>query len=201
VVHADSDQLHEFPINNVPLFLKMVENTGYDSVYGYYIDRVAEDGIIPNITTVPSIDEQFPLSCHMSTQIVRLNRYNNALNIPSKVMAFKGYLQENNGGGMVQNENEACVYPVRLRTHHFKWTWAVIRKMEMRSELEKFTNWGYQSINVLNHLKNNHGKINITDEKLKCRKMAEIYDTPVSAIPVDRCARHKQLDKDLQNIS
>jgi hypothetical protein len=50
VVHADSDQLTDFPSGNAPAFLTTVQEMGYDTVYGYYIGRVAENGILANLS-------------------------------------------------------------------------------------------------------------------------------------------------------
>ena len=85
-----------------------------------YVDRVATDGTLRNITAKPTLSEQFPLACYVSTQVVQLNRQESAKNRPTKVMAFKGYLSENRCGGQLADERKACVFPARLHTHHYK---------------------------------------------------------------------------------
>jgi len=204
IVHADSDQIHEFPTNDAPFFLKnIVSATGYDSVHGYYIDRVSVDGSLNNITSNKSLSDQFPLACYMSTQVVKLGNNDTRANIPSKLIAFRGYLSENRGGGKLdtKSESNSCSYPVWLKSNHYKWTWAVIRKMELRVEIEKKLPWGYQSSNVLKHIKENNGKINIADDRLKCRKVDNEREiSPTTSIALQMCSKYKYKDKDLQRL-
>lgn len=200
IVHADSDQLHEFPDNNAPYFLRMASDLGYDSIYGYYVDRVSTNGALLNITTRTSLFEQFPLSCYMSTKVVVLNQNDADLNIPTKIMAFKGKLCENQGGGTVQDERKICAFPARLNTHHFKWNWGVLRKMTMREEAEKEFDWVYQATNVLKHIKENNGKIDIKDTRLNCRIEEKKLQTLVSSIPVNKCAKYNYIDKERSSL-
>jgi len=197
VVHADSDQLHEFPDNNAPYVLRMASDLGYDSIYGYYVDRVSRDGSLQNITTKISLFEQFPLSCYVSTKVVVLNQKDSNLNIPSKVMAFKGKHSENQGGGKIQHENKICAFPAILNTHHFKWNWGVLRKMETR---DKSTAWGYQSTNVFNHLKKNNGRIDINDKRLNCRIDEKKDQIPVSSIPLNKCTKYNHIDRERSSL-
>jgi len=200
VIHADSDQFHEFPMNDAPLFLAMTDEMRYDSVYGYYVDRVTKDGTVVNITAHRPIHEQFPLACHISTQIVQLNRYKSSLNTPSKIMAFKGYLSENQGGGQIADRSQNCALPVRLRTHHYKWSWAVIRKMEMRNISESKTPFGYQSTNVLKHLNLNNGRFDVKNDRYKCEEIDKATKRPASSLPVEQCAKFHHIDNAMQRL-
>ena len=200
VVHADSDQFHEFPLNDAPLFLRVVEDLRYDAVYGYYIDRVSDDGTLRNITPTPSLAEQFPLACYVSTQVVQLNNQNEALNRPSKILAFKGRLSENRGGGMLAEEKDTCVYPGRLRSHHYKWVWPLIAKMELRAVVQKDLTWHYQSTNVLDHLGKNDGKIGVKEKGLHCEREKDLQHFPASSVPVNACKKYKYLDDNLQRL-
>ena len=200
IVHADSDQLHEFPFHDAPSFLRMVHELRYDAVYGYYVDRVSADGTLTNITATPPLAQQFPLACHVSTQVVQLNNRVAAKNRPRKIMAFLGRYSENRGGGKLEHEQQGCVFPARLRTHHYKWVWPVIQKMELRVVVEKGLSWHYQATNVLEHLRQHGGKIGVGEAYLRCERESEQRMFPVSPNPVDVCAKHKYREDDLTRL-
>ncbi|KAI8114392.1 hypothetical protein M9434_002517 [Picochlorum sp. BPE23] len=199
VVHADSDMLHQFPAK-IASFLDQMRRMGYDAVYGYYQDRVTADGTLQNISNHEKIEQQFPLVCHISTQVVQLNRYNSSLNIPMKLLAYRGYLQENQGGGRVRNEKEACIFPTLLRTDHYKWVWPLVAKMELRKVVERDLPFGYQATNVLSHLNSNKGRINVSDPRLNCRKYDSDSEIPASAWPINQCKKYEKIDIDMSNL-
>ena len=200
VVHTESDQLHEFPLKDVPTFLRIVHELRYDAIYGYYVDRVSEDGSLRSIAASPSLPEQFPLSCHISTQVVELNPHFAERNVPSKLVAFKGKFSENPGGEKLLREVEACVYPTRLRTHSYKWAGAAVSKMEQRVSAEKSLSGQYQLENVLEHLRSNSGKIGVMEGYLRCQREEVQRNLPVTPRPVDVCKKFKYREEELARL-
>ncbi|KAF4673421.1 hypothetical protein FOL47_010573 [Perkinsus chesapeaki] len=186
IVHADSDQFHEIPGNNIDSFLRSVEDEGYNAVYGNYVDRVAQDGSLPLVSATPTIFSQFPLACDVTKKIV-------GIDVPQKVLAFRAFLRANRGGGKVKDESLACVYPTLLKSHHFKWVKQVKEKLERRVETadillatqlaegvlgplwvvmsrykRKGYGWWRQSANVLEHLKQHNSRLCVNCSELSC---------------------------------
>ena len=74
--------------------------------------------------------------------------------------------------------------------------------MELRTVLEVSTPFGYQASNVLHHLNENGGKINTSDERLKCRKVeGQEQILPVSSKAVQLCSKYKSIDEDMQRLN
>jgi hypothetical protein len=65
--------------------------------------------------------------------------------------------------------------------------------MELRAVVEKDLPWGYQATNVLDHLRQHNGIINVTDPRLKCVPIEHLAGRPVPSHPVDVCEKHRNM--------
>jgi Glycosyl transferase family 2 len=172
VLKFDADELLRVPSNDVVAFLQVLGQQNFDSVFGIWVDRIADQGRIPNITTEPSLEEQFPLGC-------RFSETGNAKT--TKVVAFRGYLKEKRAGHSLAKNSETCRYPPILMIDHYKWSWPVFRKLQKRIEHYKSIeghDWWTESVAFLNRIAGNGGRIDVTEPELQC---AESFNGPFSS--------------------
>mmetsp|Transcript_65786 Transcript_65786/g.208213 ORF Transcript_65786/g.208213 Transcript_65786/m.208213 type:complete len:383 (-) Transcript_65786:38-1186(-) len=93
IVHADSDEFHDFGVPSVVDYLADMDKRGVNEVRGYYTDRVARGGVLRKIEAAPSWQEQFPLKC----QVIK----NVAKGRDNKAMAYRGYWRTDRGNHQV----------------------------------------------------------------------------------------------------
>lgn len=167
IVKGDADELPAFPGNNLKGFLSSVETQGFDAIFGRFLDRVSRDGSLVDISSAPSLSEQFPMSCDITSAIAQGDTL--------KAVAFRGYHKENRGGHHLletsrqdyefrkQEGQDHCAYPKILRIDHYKWTSQVLQKVLVRSNHYKKLGMGHyiQSSRLLDHIIENSG-LNVT---------------------------------------
>ena len=119
------------------------------------------------MTTDTSIDEQFPMGCQFSglTDAVTF-----------KAFAFRGYLREKRAGHRIHKDfrNKTCPYTPRLLIDHYKWSWDVFDKLKRRIEHYKTlpgVHWWTESVDFLNHIDQNDGKIDVSRPELQCQQI------------------------------
>ncbi|GAB4814553.1 hypothetical protein N2152v2_001599 [Parachlorella kessleri] len=102
ILIADSDEFQDYGGMPVPAFLALAEGQGATYVQGAMVDRVAADGAMPAVAPAPSISRQFPLRCHVVS-----NLYGGKT---KKVAAMKAFLRSNQGNHKVVPASEAPQY-------------------------------------------------------------------------------------------
>lgn len=182
IVIADSDEFHEYPGNDVNSFVKEMTGKGYNFAKGVFLDRIARNGSLVEISDSMHLYEQFPMGCRVHHRL--------SLGTPKKVMIFKGNLRINRGHHRLalcwfwQRRNELYLspwsscppqqdetispYPIRLNVHHFKWLKGQLEASEnkARGYLGAKAGGAYQ--NVVNYLRKCKG-LCVDDPKIKCR--------------------------------
>jgi hypothetical protein len=162
VLKFDADELLRVPGNDIVAFLDVLGQQNFDSVFGIWVDRIADQGRIPNITADATLEEQFPLGC-------RFSESGDAKT--TKVVAFRGYLKEKRAGHSLAKNAVTCRYPPMLLIDHYKWSWPVFRKLQRRIEHYRSIeghDWWTESVAFLDRIAGNGGKINVTEPALQC---------------------------------
>jgi len=114
VVHADLDELNEFPCPINELATAM-EKQNKSAVHGHFIDRISADGRLTAAQPTPSLAEQYPVECHLTDKILH--------GFTQKIMLGRHAVTVSAG------HHEASVPSGRhaigswrdYRVHHFKW--------------------------------------------------------------------------------
>jgi hypothetical protein len=167
ILHTDLDEFHEFPAS-LREITDAAEAMDIPVVLGWFLDRVASDGSMPNIRSSPSLWEQFPIGCRLTAKVLRT--------VTQKVMLARY-------GVPVRNGHHHPVDRVRLGlvprgrpdqyiVHHFKWhgdlpartQWSLAQpntQSEWKTEAKRFLTW----------LEANGGRINIADSTIEAKAM------------------------------
>jgi Glycosyl transferase family 2 len=179
IIKLDADELLRVPGNDMPSFLQVLGSQRFDSVFGNWVDRVAEEGGIPNITATRPLAEQFPVGCRFSLT-------GNATT--TKVVAFRGYLSEFRAGHYLRDTLETCRYPPQLLIDHYKWSWPVFTKLQRRIEHYRSIeghHWWTESASFLEHIASNGGRIDVNRSDLSCNRQDDVNgDAAASQRPV-----------------
>jgi hypothetical protein len=114
-------------------------------------DRFAKGGELNNVTSAPSIFEQFPLTAEFTRRVVE-GGYKKVCLLKNPVLpSTSGHHGAKGGKGSRQ------VYPV----DHFKWTADMMASIERRYARSKGTfDWSAESGRLLKHVQENQGRIN-----------------------------------------
>ncbi|KAL3912101.1 MAG: hypothetical protein SGILL_007020 [Bacillariaceae sp.] len=168
VLKFDADELLRVPNNDMKTFLQFLGIQGFDSLSASWMDRVAAEGKLLNISSTDTapLEEQFPLACQFSA-----NAGANATT--RKVVAFRGYLREKRAGHSLERKSalQTCRYPAQLILDHYKWSWPVVEKLRRRlahyKQLDS-TWWWKESETFLNHIDSNGGRIDVANPEYQC---------------------------------
>mmetsp|Transcript_26307 Transcript_26307/g.31919 ORF Transcript_26307/g.31919 Transcript_26307/m.31919 type:complete len:385 (-) Transcript_26307:267-1421(-) len=102
IVHADSDELHEYGARDLVKYLNDMDKQGVNEIKGEYVDRVSKSGELTAIEASPGIFEQYPMKC----QVIK----NVAQGRDTKAMAYKGYWRTDRGNHQVLRPAKAMSY-------------------------------------------------------------------------------------------
>lgn len=114
---ADLDEFYEYPCDLRELSLHPTINT----IVGHFVDRVAEDGSLPEIQPDVPLEVQFPREVFLTQRIVR--------GCVRKVMLFRGANLIRTGHHQLCRER---AWIRQGRVHHFKWTSQVLEHLSDR---------------------------------------------------------------------
>lgn len=187
IIVADSDEFHEYPTNNVTVFLKSLDTQGINVVNGMFLDRISLRGSLIDPSPKFHIFSQFELGCELHRVI--------GLGTPKKVMAFKGYLRINRGHHRLalcwfwNRRNyldlttwKVCpprdlvyikTYKRRLNVHHFKWMKGQYESTKQKAEVWKGTPVAKSYINALKYF-DRCSDICVHSSRIKCRKQTKL---------------------------
>lgn len=91
ILIADSDELQHYGPVGAPRFLAAVGKHGGTYVRGEMVDRLERGGALAAVEAAPSLDEQFPLCCHIVYPLYKGST--------QKITAFRAFLRSNQVGG------------------------------------------------------------------------------------------------------
>jgi hypothetical protein len=186
ILKFDSDEHLRVPGNDMVTFLEVLSQQGFDVAYGNWVDRVGFNGTIPNMTSSPTLNEQFPLGCRFTAAAADAKDF--------KAFAFRGYLKEKRSGHRLEKDDrpKSCPYPLRLVIDHYKWSWPVINKLQRRIKHYRDVAgipWWTESAAFLDHIANNSGQIDVNRPDLRCENLGDeshnmaILDSHTSDVP------------------
>jgi hypothetical protein len=170
-VVADSD---EFQIYDRPLpeLIDLCESRGHTHVSGCYIDRLASDGSLPEITAAP-LWAQFTLGGALTGTM---------LGTPLKIGLALGRQNpagSHHGGPGRTGLPRAESY---VQVHHFKWTASLLERTRRRVERYETGAWRLaynDSLNdarrLLAYMERHGGRVDVTDERFHLREIGDRY--------------------------
>lgn len=137
---ADLDEFHEYPLE-LPDLIHRCEQRGKDCVLGEMVDRVKEDGSIPELTNEP-LEIQFPVKSVITRDVM--------LACVQKIMLCRGIRNIDNGHHSMQEVSYP--YPSRGVIHHFKWHSGIVSRMKERlAQPHKDLPWYAEAQRFINH--------------------------------------------------
>jgi hypothetical protein len=163
VVHADLDELNEFPCPIDELALAM-EKAGRTAVHGNFIDRVSVDGRFVAAQPTPSLAEQYPIECQLTDRILQ--------GFTEKIMLARHEVWISGGhhkagafsGGHVIGQWQD------YRVHHFKWRAGVLERLRwaLANVASADSQWGRETGRLLEFV-GSGGRIPVEDPRLESR--------------------------------
>lgn len=169
-VVADSDEFHVYdrPLHEL---VELCEKGGYDYVSGCFLDRVAVDGTFPEIGE-ESLWEQYPLAGSVSAALLRA--------LPLKVGLVRGGVELLTGQHGAPEARALPRSESEIQVHHFKWTGAVLRRLEQRSSrVEGATALdgavSRESRRFLAHVWRHGGRIDVEDPRFRFHACRDAY--------------------------
>lgn len=172
-VIADLDEFHvyERPLTDV---IAACEAGGYDHVKGALLDRVAADGSLAALEPNVSIWAQYPLAGFVTLRLPGGGS--------SKVTLARGDVRLHLGqhGAVAGRPMPAAeAFP---QVHHFKWDDSVLARLVQRERAYASGDWHLtypdtvdESRRMLQHLKANGGRIDVTAEELSLHRCGSDY--------------------------
>eukprot|EP00238_Polyblepharides_amylifera_P013458 CAMPEP_0196586580 /NCGR_PEP_ID=MMETSP1081-20130531/54846_1 /TAXON_ID=36882 /ORGANISM="Pyramimonas amylifera, Strain CCMP720" /LENGTH=381 /DNA_ID=CAMNT_0041908509 /DNA_START=88 /DNA_END=1234 /DNA_ORIENTATION=+ len=102
IIHADSDEFHDYGMPSVVNFLAKCDEEGVNEVKGTYVDRVSTSGNLTSIESTPDIFKQYPMKCQVIKTV--------AGGRDTKAMAYKGFWRTDRGNHQVLRPAKAMTY-------------------------------------------------------------------------------------------
>lgn len=170
---ADLDEFHVYdrPLADV---IAACEEGGYDHVTGALLDRVAADGSLLAPLPGTPIWEQYPLAGMVTLRLPRAGT--------SKVTLARGEVLLHLGQHGASTGRRLPAETVFPQVHHFKWTASVLPRLVRRVEAYSSGEWFLtypdttdESRRILEHLKSNGGRIDVTAEEFMLRRCGDSY--------------------------
>lgn len=125
---VDVDEFYEFPL---PLRELAAEAGEANCVQGFFVDRLAADGSLPEVRDDLPIGEQFPIETRATQRIIG--------GYDRKVMLARGFDNLSSGHHHLPDER---LFPRNGRVLHYKWNAAVLA--HLRERLEQREQTGYR---------------------------------------------------------
>jgi tetratricopeptide (TPR) repeat protein len=166
VTYTDLDEFHEYPLEPRRL-IDAAESQDIAAIYGWLLDRVAQDGSFPPIPLICgsgslSLWNAFPLGCRMSGRLLRAPT--------RKVMMARFDVPVGSGHHAAGNLLPHPIPHGRLEqyvVHHFKWHKAAIARLEWGlANAGCNPEWQRESKRFMNWLAQCNGKMRLDDPDL-----------------------------------
>lgn len=165
VIYADLDEFYEFP-GELAVLADNIKARRCDYVRGKLLDRVTEDGSIPDGPPTFQMSRDFPMGCAITTGITEVNG--------EKIMLCRAGMSMGNGHHSFARGQEAQKpYDAEGVAHHYKWRGDLL--VRTRNLLAAYTAAGmpqqHKIANLLNWL-GSPPRIDLTDTRLRTRRIA-----------------------------
>jgi hypothetical protein len=170
VIHADLDELNEFPCPIDELATAM-ERGGRVAVHGNFIDRIHARGEFAALTPKPTLAEQYPVECRLTEKILK--------GCPQKIMLARHEVIVEPGHHTAKEPSGRHVIGAwqDYRVHHFKWRQGVVQRLQwaLANVASHDSQWGRETQRFLDFIKP-LGSIPVNDPRLEAKHVGG--DTP-----------------------
>jgi hypothetical protein len=142
---ADLDEFCYFGGRTMPECAQEATKMGYSALHGRFVDRVAADGTLPEITPQSVLDDLFPMQAAMSSKAhVCQDKVPMAL---TRLGVESGHHKVHGGG----------LWKHAVEVHHFKWTAGLQERLKERAELflAQGLSWYGESTLLIDYLAQN----------------------------------------------
>lgn len=102
IIHADSDEFHDYGTQNLVKFFEQCDKEGINEIKGFYLDRVSATGELTQVTQTPHLFQQYPMKCQVIKSVTGGR--------DTKAMAYKGYWRSDRGNHQVLRPAKAMTY-------------------------------------------------------------------------------------------
>jgi len=162
-IMADLDEFHRYdrPLGEL---LDLCDEGGYTHVCGCFVDRVAADGTLPEVTSQP-LWGRYPLGGAITSRLA----YAPTL----KIGLARGAMGTGGGHHGTPGSTGLPSTTSYIQVHHFKWTAGVVERLRLRVQRYRSGAWQlrYPSVvpearRILEHLSLNSGRIDVSDPRL-----------------------------------
>lgn len=119
VVFADADEFLEIPAGSLAEMVAVLESAGVDELYASLLQRVAEDGSLPEVSPEGDLDELFPMFHAGLCEDMGLASPAWKSKYPLARVG-KDFVYQR-GNHLPGNFRSVAHVPVRAVLHHFKW--------------------------------------------------------------------------------
>lgn len=161
-VLADYDEFHFYPAPATEL-IAAAEDAGSDHVGGVMLDRVTADGALAGWSPALGLDRSYPLGGFLTSRLLGGN--------PRKVVLAHSSVELILGSH--RSPSGSPVNDPLVPVHHFKWRAGV--QEDLRTRVDEMTSGGWREVSpatrieattLLEHLRGNDGRIDVTDPGL-----------------------------------
>lgn len=156
VVYADADEIYEYP-EPVYDYFKKLDAQGIEAATGYFVDRVAADFSLPEVTSEP-LFEQFPLETALTRNLCGGNC--------DKVCGFKNrHCVEFGHHHVIGNVRQTAT---QLKVHHFKWTAGLReRSLKLLGVEEERISWKSETRALLDYISEDGKRLLVTQAQAR----------------------------------
>ena len=149
VIHADGDELHEYPAD-LSTFIKYCERRRANCVQGPMIDRVAADGQLAAITSDTSLEDTFPVQADVR-YLIGWTGQHYGMSGTVKIMLARSDVLPRSGGHQTSKEgatpkfllgrslhdlpqlkNPRFRFSLPIKVHHYKWHYGLWNSLSER---------------------------------------------------------------------
>jgi hypothetical protein len=169
VMHLDLDEFQEYPAQLAEIVRVMNERDDW-ALRGWILDRIAADGTLAPVCPAPSIGEQFPVGCDLTSALLG--------GWTQKIVLCRGRVQLQ--GGVRHDTCNAWYDAVPVGrghdyvVHHFKWTHGRDQLLRTRlSEAAIGPAYANECRRFLEYFKS-HGRIDLSDTTLRARSLGAL---------------------------
>ncbi len=121
VLCVDFDEYVELPFE-LPELISQLETRNLNAMKGTLVDRISEDGGLPEVRLEPGLWQQFPLAAPLTGELVA--------GCAEKVCLFQAPLKPRLGHHFLTDDSEARFARGTMNVHHFKWDATLVPRLE-----------------------------------------------------------------------
>ncbi len=136
---ADADEFPVYP-DELRRYLRRCGEDGYNALEGQLIDRVCVERTLPPVYQTSSLNEQFPNSVCLTTDVLRMN---DRKIVAHRQNTFSGRLYRANHGIVPEYQSTTRVLRDACEINHFKWNAALLGKL--RNRIQHYQSIGRQT--------------------------------------------------------